>query len=64
MAILKKLMPVEAARVIASMEPRPKEEPTGSTFRLVIQRLSGWTCEKCGHKQAHKYDPACVEERR
>jgi hypothetical protein len=49
------------ADLLVRMEPKMKEEPTGSVFRLIIRGLSGWECEFCGKKQTAKDTPATPE---
>jgi hypothetical protein len=47
--ILKRLSPAEAARLLASIEPRAREDAPQSTFRLAIVGLrEGDTCPRCG----------------
>ena len=45
-----KLLPIsEQFRLRGGAEPKPKEEPTGNTFTLIVSGLSR-PCSKCGHK--------------
>ena len=46
--MLKQLSPVEAARLLASIEPKVREETPG-TFQLIVSGLAP-ICPKCGYR--------------
>ena len=60
--ILKRLSPDQAARLLAALEPRMKEEQGPSVFKLIVRGIPGAVCPQCGFKEPEKYvDPEETE---